>query len=104
VQNEQRHTAEADLAAAATAAAAVEAAKIIAVAEAAVKAEEAAAVKAEEAATKAAAKAAASCQICFEPYGSAVVPRILVACGHTFCEECISTMLRCAEHTRTQAS
>ena len=77
-QNEQRHTAEA----AATTAAAVEAAKTIAVAEAVVEAQEAAA------------KAAASCQICFEPYGGGVVPRILVACGHTFCEECLPHLLR----------
>jgi hypothetical protein len=82
-QHEQQHTAEA----AATAAAAVEAAKTIAVAEAVVKAQEAAA------------KAAASCQICFEPYGGGVVPRMLVACGHTFCEECLSKMLRCAPST-----
>ena len=59
----------------------------IAVAEAAVKSEEAVA------------KAAPSCQICFEPYGGAVVPRMLVACGHTFCEKCLSTMLRCAPPT-----
>jgi SWI/SNF-related matrix-associated actin-dependent regulator 1 of chromatin subfamily A len=57
------------------------------------------AAKAEEAA----AKAAPSCQICFEPYGGAVVPRMLVACGHTFCEPCLSMMLRCAARTRTQA-
>jgi hypothetical protein len=82
-QNEQRHTAEA----AATAAAAVEVAKTIAVAEAVLKAQEAAA------------KAAASCQICFEPYGGGVVPRMLVACGHTFCEGCLSKMLRCAPST-----
>jgi ankyrin repeat protein len=73
-QNEQWHAATvmsaaaADLVAAATAAAtatAVEAAKIITVTEAATKAE------------AAAAKAAPSCQICFEPYGGAVVPRIV---------------------------
>jgi hypothetical protein len=50
-----------------------------------------------------AAKAAPSCQICFEPYGGAVVPRMLVACGHTFCEGCLGTMLRCAGRTRTRA-
>ena len=50
-------------------------------------------------AKEAAAKAAPSCQICFEPYGGAVVPRMLVACGHTFCEGCLSTMLRCAPPT-----
>ena len=38
---------------------------------------------------------APGCQICFEPYGEAAVPRIL-ACGHTFCGECLSKMLRCA--------
>jgi hypothetical protein len=43
---------------------------------------------------------APSCQICFEPYSGAVVPRILVACGHTFCEKCLSMMLRCATHAR----
>jgi hypothetical protein len=111
-QNEQRHAVsamsavETGLAAAATATAAATVADatrtlVVAVADAAGKAEEAAA-KAEEAA----AKAAPSCQICFEPYGGAVVPRILVACGHTFCESCLSTMLRCAAahtHARTIA-
>jgi hypothetical protein len=41
------------------------------------------------------AKGAPSCQICFEPYDEAVVPRMLT-CGHTFCEPCLSKMLRCA--------
>ena len=67
--------------------AAIAAATHTAIAEAAAKAEEAAA------------KAAPSCQICFEPYGDAVVPRMLVACGHTFCEGCLNTMLRCAPPT-----
>ena len=31
-----------------------------------------------------------SCSICYEAYGGAVVPRMLVACGHTFCEGCLS--------------
>ena len=60
-------------------------------------AESASAAAAEVAAAQAAAEVAApSCQICFEPYGGAVVPRMLVACGHTFCEACLSKMLRCA--------
>ena len=25
-----------------------------------------------------------------------VLPRMLVACGHAFCEDCLSRMLRCA--------
>jgi hypothetical protein len=89
--------AEAGLAAAATAATtatAAEAPRTLAVADAAAKAEEAVA-KAEEVA-----KPAPSCHICFEPYGGAVVARILVACGHTFCEGCLSTMLHCAARTR----
>jgi hypothetical protein len=89
-------------------AAAVAAATRTANAEAAAKAEEAAAksaaatrwhaaaaMKAMEAAMDAAAKAAPSCGVCFEPYREAVMPRML-ACGHTFCEECLSKMLRCA--------
>jgi SWI/SNF-related matrix-associated actin-dependent regulator 1 of chromatin subfamily A len=49
----------------------------------------------------AAAKAAPSCQICFEPYGAGIVPRML-SCGHTFCEPCLSKMLRCAGSGPTQ--
>jgi hypothetical protein len=56
----------------------------------------AAAMKAMEAAMEAAAKAAPSCGVCFEPYRERIVPRILVACGHTFCEPCLTKMLRCA--------
>jgi hypothetical protein len=39
-----------------------------------------------------------SCAICMEPYSAAagVVPRMLVACGHSFCEACLDRMLRCA--------
>ena len=38
-----------------------------------------------------------SCSICMEPYSAAggVVPRMLVACGHDFCESCLDEMLRC---------
>jgi hypothetical protein len=37
-----------------------------------------------------------SCSICMEPYSAAggVVPRMLVACGHSFCEACLDMMLR----------
>jgi hypothetical protein len=91
----RRQQAAADVAAiAADKTAAVAAATHPAIAAAAAKTEEAAA-KAEEAA----AKAAPSCQICFEPYGGAVVPRMLVTCGHTFCDGCLSMMLRCAPPT-----
>lgn len=34
-----------------------------------------------------------SCPICFESYGEAAVPRLLVACGHTVCEACMAAML-----------
>jgi hypothetical protein len=36
------------------------------------------------------------CPICLEPYSAVrgVVPRMLVACGHSFCEACLDTMLR----------
>jgi hypothetical protein len=69
-----------------------------------------AAAKAEAAATKstavalaeAVAKAAPSCGVCFEPYRERIVPRILVACGHTFCEPCLTKMLRCACHPPCQ--
>jgi hypothetical protein len=104
-QNEQWHAVsamsvvEAGLAGPTTVAAATatEAGRAVVVTDATVKVEEAAA-KAEEAA----ARVAPSCQICFEPYGGAIVPRILVACGHTFCEECLSMILRCATRARTQ--
>jgi hypothetical protein len=46
--------------------------------------------------------AAPSCQICLEPYGEGVVPRMLVACGHSFCEDCLATMLRCATSSPAQ--
>ena len=38
------------------------------------------------------------CDICFEAYDEAGagprVPRILIACGHTFCEDCIAKIMR----------
>ena len=35
-----------------------------------------------------------ACPICKEAYGGvAVVPRLLVTCGHTFCAGCLDTML-----------
>ena len=37
---------------------------------------------------------AASCPICFELFGDGVVPRMLVGCGHSFCEVCLDKMLR----------
>jgi hypothetical protein len=55
---------------------------------------EAAAAAATKAVAEAVATAAPSCAVCFEPYGGAAVPRML-GCGHTFCEECLSKMLRC---------
>jgi ankyrin repeat protein len=44
-----------------------------------------------------------SCSICMEPYSAAggVVPRMLVACGHDFCEGCLNEMLRCAAANRS---
>jgi hypothetical protein len=72
-------------------------------------------LEAEEEATAAAASAAAaaeqaeaepterpSCPICMEPYSAAggVVPRMLVTCGHAFCEACLARMLRCAGTNR----
>jgi hypothetical protein len=70
--------------------------------------EEMAAVAAGAAAVAAAAAAEAapaerpSCAICMEPYSAAagVVPRMLVQCGHDFCEACLDRMLRCAGHNR----
>jgi len=46
-----------------------------------------------------------SCSICMEPYSAAggVVPRMLVACGHDFCEVCLDEMLRCAAAIRAIA-
>eukprot|EP01052_Picozoa_sp_SAG31_P012419 SAG31_NODE_726_length_12541_cov_4.922922_5_plen_370_part_00 len=36
-----------------------------------------------------------SCTICFEEYdSSSIIPRILVECGHSFCEHCLFLMLR----------
>jgi hypothetical protein len=36
-----------------------------------------------------------ACTICLEPYSAAggVVPRMLVTCGHSFCEACLDRML-----------
>jgi hypothetical protein len=36
------------------------------------------------------------CIICLEPYSAAggILPRMLVTCGHSFCEGCLDTMLR----------
>jgi hypothetical protein len=53
----------------------------------------------------AAAAEAPSCSICLEPYSAAagVVPRVLVTCGHCFCEACLDAMLRCAAANRTVA-
>jgi ankyrin repeat protein len=46
-----------------------------------------------------------SCSICMEPYSMAggVVPRMLVTCGHDFCEGCLDAMLRCAAPNRATA-
>jgi curved DNA-binding protein CbpA len=46
-----------------------------------------------------------SCSICMEPYSAAggVVPRMLVACGHDFCEGCLDKMLLCAAAIRAIA-
>jgi hypothetical protein len=43
-----------------------------------------------------------SCPICMEPYSATggVVPRMLVTCGHAFCEACLARMLRCADTNR----
>jgi hypothetical protein len=77
-----------------------EAAAANAAAEAAAVAETATAAAAEAAAAQAEAEAAApSCPICLEPYGTAVVARMLVACGHTACTACLDKMLRCAPST-----
>jgi hypothetical protein len=45
-----------------------------------------------------AASAAPGCPVCLEPYSAVggVVPRMLVSCGHDFCEGCLDRMLRCA--------
>ena len=59
---------------------------------------EAAAAATTKAVAEAVATAAPSCAVCFEPYGGVVVPRML-GCGHTFCEECLSKMLRCGMPT-----
>jgi hypothetical protein len=39
------------------------------------------------------------CSICLEPYSATagVVPRMLVTCGHDFCEACLDKMLRCVD-------
>ena len=43
-----------------------------------------------------------SCPICMEPYSATggVVPRMLVTCGHAFCEACMARMLRCVGTNR----
>jgi hypothetical protein len=49
-----------------------------------------------------------ACTICLEPYSVAdgVVPRILIACGHSFCEVCLDRMLQplVAKKSRKQLS
>jgi hypothetical protein len=64
--------------------------------EAAVAAALAATVAAAEVAAAASATEHSACIICLEPYSAAggVVPRVLVTCGHSFCEACLDTMLR----------
>ena len=52
-------------------------------------AHKAAAAAAQEAAV------ARTCSVCFEAYDQTqVVPRLLIKCGHTFCELCLDQMLR----------
>jgi hypothetical protein len=87
-ENEAEHERQAEQAAADTASIVADHAAAVT---AATRTANAAVAKAEEAA----AKAAPSCGVCFEAYGETAVPRIL-ACGHTFCEECLCKMLRCA--------
>jgi hypothetical protein len=86
-----------DVLLAAEAAAAAAAAEAAAAAAAAAEAAAAAAAAAVPEPTPAAAVERLSCSICMEPYSAAggVVPRMLVACGHDFCESCLDEMLRC---------
>jgi hypothetical protein len=97
-RDEQLAAEEARAVAAATAiASAAEAAAAAAASSAA-----AAAVTAPEPAPAAATTERPSCSICMEPYSTAggVVPRILVTCGHDYCEGCLDAMLWCATASR----
>jgi hypothetical protein len=96
----QQAAARAAADAAAATAAEVAAAAAVRVAEAASAVAAKTAETAALVAADAAAKAAPSCGVCFEPYGDEAVPRMLTSCGHTFCEGCLSMMLRCARRYR----